>query len=150
MVPKGITGNFKRLIVCCDGTWMSSDQAKSSKENPTNVTRFCRAIENAEVLSDGSEIQQVVYYQKGIGTGDMGALQKVIAGEAQLSVTITWVSMLIMFKVGLGLVLIRMSARLITFSQTTIKTAMSSISLGSVEEPTPFEPFRVLSAISAY
>ena len=150
MVPEGTKGNFKRLIVCCDGTWMSSDQAKSSKENPTNVTRFCRAIENAEVLSDGREIHQVVYYQKGIETGDMSPLQKVIAGEAQLSVTITWVSVLIMFKVELGMVLTRMSVRLVTSSQTTTKTAMSSISSGSVEEPTPFEPFLVLSVISAY
>ena len=89
MVPEGTKCNFKRLIVCCDGTWMSSDQAKSSKENPTNITRLCRAIENVEVLSDGSEIQQVVYYQRGIGTGDMGFMQKAIAGKAQLSVVIT-------------------------------------------------------------
>ena len=90
MVPEGTRGNFKRLVVCCDGTWMSSDQAKSSKENPTNITRFCRAVHTVEKLSDGSEIQQVVYYQKGIGTGDMGFFEKAIAGEAQLTV-ITWV-----------------------------------------------------------
>lgn len=29
----------------------------------------------------GAEIQQVVLYQKGIGTGDMDWLQKLIAGE---------------------------------------------------------------------
>lgn len=60
---------------------MSSDQAKSSKESPTNVTRFCRALETAQVLEDGTEIQQVIMYQKGVGTGDMNWLQKQMAGE---------------------------------------------------------------------
>jgi uncharacterized protein (DUF2235 family) len=53
----------KSLIVCCDGTWNSPDQ----KGGPTNVTKIARAIcpEN-----DASEAQ-VVYYDEGVGTGNL-------------------------------------------------------------------------------
>jgi uncharacterized protein (DUF2235 family) len=75
---------FKRLIVCCDGTWKSSDQAEPHSNYPTNVTRFCRAIEMAEHVNDDLEIQQVVYYQAGIGTGAMSSVQKYVAGMWRL------------------------------------------------------------------
>ncbi|KAL4779433.1 hypothetical protein BJX76DRAFT_88591 [Aspergillus varians] len=75
----------KRLIVCCDGkelyhgtlqiltitgTWQ--DATADSSEPPSNVTRLSRALSRtARVEENGvqREIPQIVYYQKGVGTG---------------------------------------------------------------------------------
>ncbi|KAB8067431.1 hypothetical protein BDV29DRAFT_163377 [Aspergillus leporis] len=60
----------KRLIVCCDGTWQNS--TGDSFKPPTNVTRISRAISRDGVtLEKGKKkrISQIVYYQKGVGTG---------------------------------------------------------------------------------
>src|SRR5262245_15503931 len=51
----------KRLIICFDGTWNTSD----NQGNPTNVTRIARAI--PAFASDG--VAQIVYYDSGVGTG---------------------------------------------------------------------------------
>lgn len=50
----------KRLVVCCDGTWNTPDQANS----PTNVTKVALAL----AKTDESGNQQRVYYQPGVGT----------------------------------------------------------------------------------
>ena len=57
---------MKRLIVCCDGTWLDSTSGLMSGELPipSNVTRIARAIK--PVSRDG--VPQVVYYQAGIGS----------------------------------------------------------------------------------
>ena len=34
----------KRLIVCCDGTWNTADQAISGHPSPTNVTKLALSI----------------------------------------------------------------------------------------------------------
>ncbi|KAH9822804.1 putative alpha/beta hydrolase domain (DUF2235), partial [Teratosphaeria destructans] len=52
----------KKLIVCCDGTWMDSD---NNVQNPSNVTRIARAVKS----EDDHHHPQIVYYQNGIGTG---------------------------------------------------------------------------------
>ncbi|MBJ6123640.1 DUF2235 domain-containing protein [Sphingomonas mollis] len=52
----------KTLVVCCDGTWNTPDQAG----RPTNVTKMARAI--LPRAADGSP--QLVYYDKGVGTGN--------------------------------------------------------------------------------
>ncbi|KAI9665242.1 MAG: hypothetical protein M1829_005780 [Trizodia sp. TS-e1964] len=68
----------KRLIVLCDGTWQDSDG--DEWKYPTNVARFGRALNPNAFLSfipkreaNGEEVleevEQLVYYQKGIGTG---------------------------------------------------------------------------------
>ena len=86
-------GSFKRLVVCCDGTWQVCQLSKCVKPHaylrdrqdsdngfvrdswlpwktsghlatPTNVTRICRALEPRS--KDG--IQQIVYYQAGLGS----------------------------------------------------------------------------------
>ncbi|GAB2912725.1 DUF2235 domain-containing protein [Rheinheimera gaetbuli] len=58
----------KRIIICCDGTWNEPD------EDPTNVTKLVRSIRPQ--AADG--MHQVVFYDKGIGTGDM--IDKYIGG----------------------------------------------------------------------
>ncbi|KAL4926177.1 T6SS phospholipase effector Tle1-like catalytic domain-containing protein [Aspergillus undulatus] len=60
----------KRLIVCCDGTWQ--DATADSSEPPSNVTRISRSLSRTAVVEENGvqrEIPQIVYYQKGVGTG---------------------------------------------------------------------------------
>lgn len=60
----------KRIIIACDGTWMDSD---GQEQTPSNVTRIVRAIPPIGVdYSDpttSKPINQVTFYQNGIGTG---------------------------------------------------------------------------------
>ena len=68
--------SFKKLILCCDGTWQASDKPADDKNVESNVTKMCRALAEAKIQSGGDEVQQVVYYQSGIGTdiiSDWGA-----------------------------------------------------------------------------
>src|SRR5688572_30909999 len=50
----------RRLVVCLDGTWKSADDKGAS-----NVVRLMRAV--APEGGDGAD--QVVFYDKGVGTG---------------------------------------------------------------------------------
>ncbi|KAL1837313.1 hypothetical protein VTJ49DRAFT_4035 [Mycothermus thermophilus] len=54
----------KRIIVCCDGTWMDSLGEKS--EPPSNVTRISRVL--SRTCSDGTP--QVITYFAGVGTAN--------------------------------------------------------------------------------
>ncbi|KAF5988433.1 hypothetical protein FCOIX_462 [Fusarium coicis] len=60
----------KRIIICCDGTWQSS--VSGLKNIPSNVTRLARSIARSGKDKDEKMWQQVVYYDAGIGTGDLG------------------------------------------------------------------------------
>lgn len=57
----------KRIIVCCDGTWMNSDKGfeKGRPQPPSNVTRLARSFKRG--CSDG--MVQILNYQSGVGTG---------------------------------------------------------------------------------
>ncbi|KAI9712259.1 MAG: hypothetical protein M1828_001702 [Chrysothrix sp. TS-e1954] len=71
------TPTFKRLIICCDGTWLDSTGGLQNGKlvPPSNVTRIIRAIRN--LSNEG--VPQIVYYAAGIGsTGTIG--NKVIGG----------------------------------------------------------------------
>ncbi|KXJ85610.1 hypothetical protein Micbo1qcDRAFT_221916 [Microdochium bolleyi] len=61
----------KRLVVCCDGTWQSSVTLK--KNVPSNITRLARSFAREDVTPDGTVWEQVVYYDAGIGTGDISS-----------------------------------------------------------------------------
>ncbi|KAF2635333.1 hypothetical protein P280DRAFT_553854 [Massarina eburnea CBS 473.64] len=66
----------RRLVICCDGTWQSS---VSSEDNvPSNVTKLCRVI--ARIGTDSKDPQkkwhQLVYYDSGVGTGDLAGHEK--------------------------------------------------------------------------
>ena len=54
----------KRLIVCCDGTWNTADQAISGRPCPTNVTKLALSIGP----EDSAGVRQCVYYHSGVGT----------------------------------------------------------------------------------
>lgn len=57
----------KRLIVCCDGTFNSSNQGVET--SPTNIARLSRAIANVGYARDGiTKVPQITAYQAGIGT----------------------------------------------------------------------------------
>ncbi|KAK3994221.1 hypothetical protein QBC44DRAFT_367744 [Cladorrhinum sp. PSN332] len=60
--PKGVP---KRLIVCCDGTWMDS-LGKKGREPPSNVTRISRVL--CRTCSDGTH--QIINYFAGVGTAN--------------------------------------------------------------------------------
>ncbi|QPC70602.1 hypothetical protein HYE68_001354 [Fusarium pseudograminearum] len=61
----------KRIIICCDGTWQSSTTIDPKKGCPSNVTRISRVLAKAGLDRDNNERQQLVYYDAGVGTGDI-------------------------------------------------------------------------------
>ncbi|KAH8879413.1 hypothetical protein GQ53DRAFT_672154 [Thozetella sp. PMI_491] len=77
--------NKKRLVVCCDGTWMNSDTGYERPtlfhpvgkvQTPSNVTRIARSLRRQ--CSDGTV--QIIEYQSGVGSG--GSLTDVLTGGA--------------------------------------------------------------------
>lgn len=66
---------MRQLVVCCDGTWMTSDKRTDGVPTPTNVCRLFNALEDVD--RTGSE--QLKYYHPGVGT-DGGLLDKVAGG----------------------------------------------------------------------
>jgi hypothetical protein len=80
--------NKKRIILCADGTWKASDQG--DKSNPSNVAKIARAIattgrERDPKTGKDAEVKQVVFYQSGLGSGDL-PLQRFAAGNVTLQV----------------------------------------------------------------
>jgi len=59
---------MKRLIVCCDGTWNRADQEYHGQPCPTNVIKLATRVANRD--ADG--VLQVVSYDQGVGTGNLG------------------------------------------------------------------------------
>lgn len=58
---------MKRLVICCDGTWNSADQVtKDGQPCVTNVLKIAVRV----AKRDGS-IPQIVYYDQGVGTGNV-------------------------------------------------------------------------------
>ena len=68
----------KRIVVCCDGTWMDSDGG--DVQTPSNVTRLSRCVKPVGLNRlTNKPIPQIIYYQAGVGTGG-GFYSKVIGG----------------------------------------------------------------------
>lgn len=64
----------KRLIVCCDGTWMNRDYGfarshlfgkRGTLQVPSNVTRISRCFKRR--CTDGT--LQIISYESGVGSG---------------------------------------------------------------------------------
>jgi uncharacterized protein (DUF2235 family) len=64
---------MKRLILCCDGTWNSADQASNGIPCPTNVIRIAYRIAKRK-----EDMPQIVYYGQGVGTGN--SLDRITGG----------------------------------------------------------------------
>ncbi len=73
----------KRLVICCDGTFSGVD--KGTDDYASNVGRLSRAICRVGVTDKGEKIQQVVYYQSGVGTGSLTYIDKQRQGMLYLS-----------------------------------------------------------------
>ena len=58
----------KRIIICSDGTWNTPDQKSGGKYRPSNVVKTARAIA-ATSAADGKS--QIVFYDQGVGTGNL-------------------------------------------------------------------------------
>jgi uncharacterized protein (DUF2235 family) len=56
---------MKRIIVCCDGTWNRPDQVHGGDICASNVTKIARCI----LPADDKGTEQLVFYDKGVGTG---------------------------------------------------------------------------------
>jgi len=59
---------MKRIVVACDGTGQSASRGDLSVS--TNVNRLGHAILNEPGKSG---VEQIVFYQSGVGTADLGA-----------------------------------------------------------------------------
>jgi Uncharacterized alpha/beta hydrolase domain (DUF2235) len=68
----------KRIVLCLDGTWDSADEGSPSI--PSNVARLSRMIASEGKTKEGFPVEQVVYYQSGVGTGAMNRLDKIYQG----------------------------------------------------------------------
>jgi uncharacterized protein (DUF2235 family) len=69
---------YKRIIVCADGTWLSSNTGENAV--PSNVAKLARSIANTGIDAQGGIVNQIVFYHSGLGTGDL-PLQKAIYGK---------------------------------------------------------------------
>ena len=59
-----MTQGSKRLVVCCDGTWNTPDEASKDVARPTNVTKLALSVPQ----TDEQGTEQRVYYHPGVGT----------------------------------------------------------------------------------
>ena len=66
---------MKNLVICCDGTWNTSDQHDNGVPDPTNVVRLYNAIAEVDTLG----VSQYKYYHPGVGTSG-SRWDKAIAG----------------------------------------------------------------------
>lgn len=58
---------MKRLVICCDGTWNRVDQEDQGKACPTNVVKLAYRV----AKHDKNGVQQVIFYDQGVGTGNI-------------------------------------------------------------------------------
>jgi len=78
----------KMLLVFCDGTGddglITDDTgSKFNTQFPTNVVRLSRAIKPIQVLPNGQEMAQIVFYQSGVGSeADLSG--KALVGDTAL------------------------------------------------------------------
>lgn len=71
----------KRIIVCCDGTWQSSTSLDPKRGIESNVARIARVLAKAGTDANGKTWEQVVYYDAGVGTGDLSSLESRVRGK---------------------------------------------------------------------
>jgi len=57
----------KRLVLCCDGTWNAADQERDGVPCPTNVVKLGYRV----AKRDAGGTLQVIYYDQGVGTGNV-------------------------------------------------------------------------------
>ncbi len=65
---------MKKLVICCDGTWNKADQEHEGEPCPTNVVRLAYRIAKRDAKGNA----QIVFYHRGVGTGN--AVDRVTGG----------------------------------------------------------------------
>ncbi|KAJ9116316.1 hypothetical protein QFC22_004756 [Naganishia vaughanmartiniae] len=92
-ISKPCSAQPKRLIICCDGTWQNATALptqKSAGGAPSNVAKLSRLLAGAGTPNDksgddaGTEYQQVVYYDAGVGSDNVGMWDKLVQGGSGL------------------------------------------------------------------
>jgi uncharacterized protein (DUF2235 family) len=58
---------MKRIVLCCDGTWNRADQEQGEVPCPTNVVKMAYRV----AKRDAGNLLQIVYYDQGVGTGNL-------------------------------------------------------------------------------
>lgn len=58
---------MRRIVICSDGTWNTPDQRTKNVPCPTNVVKLARAV----LPLDAAGVSQLVYYDQGVGTGNL-------------------------------------------------------------------------------
>lgn len=71
----------KRIVVCCDGTWQSATSIDPKQGCPSNVARLSRAVAKGGLDRDEREWQQIIYYDAGVGTGDITSVEAARQGK---------------------------------------------------------------------
>jgi uncharacterized protein (DUF2235 family) len=61
----------KRILVCCDGTWNRPDQVHDGHICSSNVTKIARCIPPVDPAGN----RQLVFYDKGVGTGNFDRIR---------------------------------------------------------------------------
>ncbi|KAF4633746.1 hypothetical protein G7Y89_g4362 [Cudoniella acicularis] len=79
-VSRAVQPNPKRIVVCCDGTWQSATSLDPTKGASSNVARLCRVLAKAGVDKNNKVWQQQVYYDAGVGTGDITDFDQIREG----------------------------------------------------------------------
>jgi len=77
VIMNGTSSNSRRLIVCCDGTWNRPESDSGDANTPatcTNVLKTVRAIKSLDQVGT----DQIVYYERGVGTS--GMIDRFVAG----------------------------------------------------------------------
>ncbi|RDX55781.1 hypothetical protein OH76DRAFT_1337360 [Lentinus brumalis] len=69
VLPGRSSGAYKRIILCCDGTWQDGLDARQ-KWKYTNILRLARSVNHVDERFD-RPVHQVVFYQSGIGTENL-------------------------------------------------------------------------------
>ncbi|KAF7193242.1 hypothetical protein HII31_05468 [Pseudocercospora fuligena] len=72
------SAGYKRLIICCDGTWLASNIGDSAR--PSNVARIARAISPNGLDAKNKVVKQIVSYHSGLGSGDLAIQKAIYAG----------------------------------------------------------------------
>ena len=57
---------MKRLIICCDGTWNRADQEVDGIPCPSNVIKIAFRVAKRD-----QQVDQVLFYDQGVGTGNL-------------------------------------------------------------------------------
>ena len=70
--------SYKRIILCCDGTWLAANTGDDSK--PSNVAKLARAIAPTGFDIEGRIVKQIVLYHSGLGSTSLPAAKAIEGG----------------------------------------------------------------------